>query len=170
MYDTEEKPKLDKAIKPQRPHANIRLSESGGVIPAAIAQWLRDYQVEGTRFLHACFVKQVGAVLGDDMGLGKTIQVIAFLTAAFGKTGTKRDAKYMRRVRRAGDDRWYPKVLIICPGTLMQNWEDELSKWGWWEVYRFHGGKRRGSKRRSGRGKKGYARDHDHDIYDLSEP
>ncbi|KAH9860976.1 hypothetical protein IAQ61_010712 [Plenodomus lingam] len=21
----------------------------------------------------------------------------------------------------------------------MQNWEDELSKWGWWEVYRFHG-------------------------------
>jgi superfamily II DNA or RNA helicase len=73
------------------------------------------------------------------MGLGKTIQVIAFLTAAFGKTGTKRDAKRMRKIRRAGDDRWYPRVLIVCPGGLMQNWEDELEKWGWWQVDKYHG-------------------------------
>ncbi|UPX11938.1 uncharacterized protein EKO05_0002521 [Ascochyta rabiei] len=138
--ETEEKPQLDKAVKPQRGKKKIRLGgESGGVIPAAIAQWLRDYQVEGVEFLHERFVKQIGAILGDDMGLGKTIQVIAFLTAAFGKTATKRDAKCMRKIRRDGDGRWYPKVLIVCPGTLMQNWEDELSKWGWWEVYRYHG-------------------------------
>ncbi|KAJ4364136.1 hypothetical protein N0V83_009591 [Neocucurbitaria cava] len=137
--ETEEKPKLDKAIKPQRPKEDITLHESGGVIPAPIARWLRDYQVEGVQFLHERFVKQTGAILGDDMGLGKTIQVIAFLTAAFGKTATKRDAKCMRKIRRFGDGRWYPRVLIVCPGTLMQNWEDELSKWGWWEVYRYHG-------------------------------
>jgi SNF2 family DNA or RNA helicase len=137
--ESEEKPKLDKAIKPQREKADIRLRESHGIIPGPIAQWLRDYQVEGVRFLHEKFVKQTGAILGDDMGLGKTIQVIAFLTAAFGKTGTVRDAKCMRKIRRFGKDRWYPRVLIVCPGTLMQNWEDELSKWGWWEVYRYHG-------------------------------
>lgn len=115
------------------------MRETGGVIPAPIAQWLRDYQVEGVEFLHERFVKQTGAILGDDMGLGKTIQVIAFLTAAFGKTATKRDAKCMRKIRRECDGRWYPRVLIVCPGTLMQNWEDELSKWGYWEVYRYHG-------------------------------
>ena len=137
--ETEEKPQLDKAVKPQRARKDIKLHKSGGVIPAPIAQWLRDYQVEGVEFLHERFFKQTGAILGDDMGLGKTIQVIALLTAAFGKTGTKRDTKCMRKIRRDGDGRWYPRVLIICPGTLMQNWEDELSKWGWWEVYRYHG-------------------------------
>ncbi|KAH7377355.1 P-loop containing nucleoside triphosphate hydrolase protein [Pyrenochaeta sp. MPI-SDFR-AT-0127] len=137
--ETEEKPKLDKAIKPQQAKKDIKLRESGGVIPAPIARWLRDYQVEGVQFLHERFVKQTGAILGDDMGLGKTIQIIAFLTAAFGKTAMKRDAKCMRKIRRFGDKRWYPRILIVCPGTLMQNWEDELSKWGWWEVYRYHG-------------------------------
>lgn len=137
--ETDEKPQLGKVTKPQRGKKKIRLRESGGIIPAPVAQWLRDYQVEGVEFLHERFVRQTGAILGDDMGLGKTIQVIAFLTAAFGKTATKRDAKCMRKIRRHDGGRWYPRILIVCPGTLMQNWEDELSKWGWWEVYRYHG-------------------------------
>ncbi|KAI4650596.1 hypothetical protein J4E93_002953 [Alternaria ventricosa] len=136
---TEEKPKLDDSVQQQREKKDIRLRESHGIIPGPIAQWLCDYQVEGVQFLHGKFVKQTGAILGDDMGLGKTIQVIAFLTAAFGKTGTERDAKCMREIRRLGKAHWYPRVLIVCPGTLMQNWEDELSKWGWWEVYKYHG-------------------------------
>jgi SNF2 family DNA or RNA helicase len=135
----EVKPVLDKVIKPQRERKDIKLHESGGIIPAPIAQWLRDYQVEGVQFLHERFVKQTGAILGDDMGLGKTIQVIAFLTAAFGKKARKSDAKCMRQIRRQGKDRWYPRILIVCPGTLMQNWEEELTKWGWWEIYRYHG-------------------------------
>jgi SNF2 family DNA or RNA helicase len=137
--ESEEKPQLEKHIKPQREKKDIKLRESGGIIPAPIAQWLRDYQVEGVQFLHERFVKQTGAILGDDMGLGKTIQVIAFLTAAFGKNATKRDAKCMRKLRRFGEGRWYPRILIVCPGTLMQNWEDELTKWGWWDVSRYHG-------------------------------
>ncbi|KAG9194029.1 DNA excision repair protein ERCC-6-like 2 [Alternaria panax] len=137
--NTEEKPILHKDILPQREKKDIRLCESHGVIPAPIAQWLRDYQVEGVQFLHDKFVKQTGAILGDDMGLGKTIQVIAFLMAAFGKTGTERDAACMREIRRLPEDPWYPRVLIVCPGTLMQNWEDELNKWGWWNVSRYHG-------------------------------
>ncbi|KAF1954948.1 hypothetical protein CC80DRAFT_526407 [Byssothecium circinans] len=136
--DSEEKPHLHSAIKPQRPKQDFVMRDSSATIPATIAQWLRDYQVEGVAFLHERFVRQTGAILGDDMGLGKTIQVIAFLTAAFGKSGTRRDAKRRRKIRRF-DDRWYPRILIVCPGTLMSNWEDELAKWGWWEVSKYHG-------------------------------
>ncbi|MCJ1470100.1 hypothetical protein MMC07_008745 [Pseudocyphellaria aurata] len=115
-----------------------------GLIPAPIAQWLRDYQVEGTAFLHSLFVYQTGGVLGDDMGLGKTVQVIAFLTAAFGKTGDERDSKRMRKKRRAGTG-WYPRVLIVCPGTLIENWKSELRRWGWWHVDVFHGDMKEGA-------------------------
>ena len=101
------------------------MDRSGGIIPASIAQWLRDYQVDGVRFLHKKFVYQTGCILGDDMGLGKTVQVIAFLTAAFGKTGDERDKKRMRKMRRSGK-RWYPRALIVCPSSLMSNWMREL--------------------------------------------
>lgn len=126
-------------IAPVAKHTDVELPYSAGIVPAPIAQWLRDYQVKGAEFLHELFVFQKGGILGDDMGLGKTIQVIAFLTAAFGKTGDERDAKRMRKMRRAGDGRWYPKVLIICPGSLMQNWKNELDRWGWWNVDVYHG-------------------------------
>jgi superfamily II DNA or RNA helicase len=95
--------------------------------------------VEGVAFLHEMFVYQKGGVLGDDMGLGKTIQVIAFLTAAYGKTADERDAKRMRKMRRSQDNGWYPRTLIICPGTLISNWMAELQRWGWWHVDMYHG-------------------------------
>ncbi|KAJ5337659.1 hypothetical protein N7452_004387 [Penicillium brevicompactum] len=126
-------------LKPQKEYKDIELPYSLGVIPAPIAQWLRQYQVEGVAFLHELFVYQKGGVLGDDMGLGKTIQVIAFLTAAYGKTGDERDAKRMRKVRRADDNAWYPRTLIVCPGTLLVNWKAEFSRWGWWNVDIYHG-------------------------------
>ena len=142
-------------IKPEFPHAkpcaafkDIILKYSAGIIPAPTAQWLRDYQVQGAQFLHECFVYQKGGILGDDMGLGKTIQVIAFLTAAFGKRGDETDDKLMRKMRRAnadgtkgrrGSGRWYPRVIIICPGTLIHNWRAELTRWGWWHVDVYHG-------------------------------
>jgi len=79
-----------------------------------------------------------GGVLGDDMGLGsilllsqrianrcvETVQVIAFLTAIFGKRGTSTDKKRMRLARER--NLAYPRILIICPGSVMSNWEREL--------------------------------------------
>lgn len=91
----------------------------------------------GVKFLHQKFVYQEGGILGDDMGLGKTVQVAAFLTVAFGKTGDERDARCMREVRLCSG-RWYPRVLIVCPGSLIMNWRQEMSRWGWWHVD-FHG-------------------------------
>lgn len=76
------------------------------------------------------------------MGLGKTVQVIAFLTAAFGKTGDERDVKRMRKVRRISGRRWYPRVMVICPGTLISNWKNEFDTWGWWHVDVYHGSKK----------------------------
>ncbi|KAF4552716.1 SNF2 family N-terminal domain-containing protein 2 [Elsinoe fawcettii] len=130
------------ALTPTAPYKNVELKFSAGVLPAPIAQWLREYQVQGAEFLHELFVFQKGGILGDDMGLGKTIQVIAFLTAAFGKHGDERDDKRMRLARRLGDDVWYPKVLIVCPGSLIANWGNELKRWGWWQVGVFHGSER----------------------------
>jgi len=118
-------------------YKDIQLALSLGLIPAPTAQWLRDYQVEGTAFLHRLFVYQKGGILGDDMGLGKTVQVIAFLTAAFGKTADERDGKRMRKMRRARAE-WYPKVLVVCPGTLIENWKAEFNRWGWWHIDVYH--------------------------------
>lgn len=126
-------------MKPCRAYEDITLPYSLGLIPAPLAQWLRQYQVDGVAFLHELFVYQKGGILGDDMGLGKTVQVIAFLTAAYGKTGDERDAKRMRKMRRSGNDRWYPRTLIVCPGTLIQNWKSEFARWGWWHVDAYHG-------------------------------
>ncbi|KAI7971407.1 hypothetical protein EIK77_003463 [Talaromyces pinophilus] len=133
-----EKPSF-RDITPPKPYEDIPLPFSLGLIPAPIAQWLRDYQVEGAAFMHELFVYQKGGILGDDMGLGKTVQVIAFLTAAYGKTADERDMKRMRKLRRSGDNVWYPRTLIVCPGTLIENWKSELQRWGWWSVGVFHG-------------------------------
>ncbi|CAK7271684.1 hypothetical protein SEPCBS57363_004749 [Sporothrix epigloea] len=143
----QQRPQFEGVVRPSREHKDIVLEYSAGVIPACIAQYLRDYQVAGVQFLHQLFVYQKGGILGDDMGLGKTVQVAAFLTAAFGKTGDERDNKRMRKVRRAAggrdhdddDGRWYPRVLVVCPGSLIQNWRNELHRWGWWHVDVYHG-------------------------------
>jgi len=79
-----------------------------------------------------------GGILGDDMGLGsivshagsvsliiETVQVIAFLTAVFGKKGNSNDKKFMRLARDRNLP--YPRILIICPGSVMSNWERELN-------------------------------------------
>ncbi|OAA63029.1 DNA excision repair protein [Cordyceps fumosorosea ARSEF 2679] len=126
-------------IRPVRAYEVIELPQSAGLIPASIAQYLRDYQIEGVKFLHRKFVYQEGGVLGDDMGLGKTVQVVAFLTAAFGKTGDERDNRRMRQIRWCSTDRWYPRILIICPGSLLINWKNELDRWGWWHAEIYHG-------------------------------
>ncbi|GKT44909.1 SWR1-complex protein 4 [Colletotrichum spaethianum] len=125
-------------IKPCRPYKDVELEYSAGIIPASIAQYLREYQVVGVKFLHRLFVYQRGGILGDDMGLGKTVQVATFLTAAFGKTADERDKKRLKKIRDVSG-RWYPRILIICPGSIIENWKNELNRWGWWRVDVFHG-------------------------------
>lgn len=142
LEDLKERPAVSGSMPTRANYKDIELPASYGIIPAPIAQFLRPYQIEGVEFLHELFVYQRGGILGDDMGLGKTIQVIAFLTAAFGKTGDERDAKRMRKMRRQHGDRWYPRVLLVVPGTLVANWKNELEKWGYWHIDTAHGSKK----------------------------
>ena len=41
-------------------------------------------------------------------------------------------------MRRSGAP-WYPRILVVCPGTLIENWKAELQRWGWWHVDVYHG-------------------------------
>jgi DNA excision repair protein ERCC-6-like 2 len=84
------------------------------------------------------------------MGLGKTIQVAALLLALFGKTGRKLEDHANNRLRRRRDSEenskifsalntnpfktWTRPCLIVCPASVIDNWRDELSRWGYFLV------------------------------------
>ena len=64
------------------------------------------HQAEGVEFL----TQRQAALLGDDMGTGKTIQASVALRLLF-QTGKIRTA------------------LIVCPLSVIPNWDKELAKW-----------------------------------------
>jgi SNF2 family DNA or RNA helicase len=88
-----------------------RLSQAKDLfkVPQAIQATLRDYQQAGFSWLCTLDEMQWGGCLADDMGLGKTLQTISFLQYAHEK---------------------YPGAthLVICPTSLIYNWENELKK------------------------------------------
>lgn len=78
-------------------------------VPAGIQARLRDYQQAGFQWM--CLLDEMGwgGILADDMGLGKTLQTITFLQHLVDH---------------------YPEEthLVICPTSLIYNWEAELKK------------------------------------------
>jgi SNF2 family DNA or RNA helicase len=73
---------------------------------------LRPYQSRGVGWLS--FLEQwgLGACLADDMGLGKTIQLIAFLLNLQEKKALE------------------APTLLVCPTSVLGNWEREVKKFG----------------------------------------
>ncbi|MFO1498076.1 MAG: SNF2-related protein [Verrucomicrobiota bacterium] len=71
---------------------------------------LRPYQKEGVAWLWFLRENGFGGILADEMGLGKTLQVLAYLRA-----GRLRDI----------DSRERRPSLVICPTSLVFNWESE---------------------------------------------
>lgn len=123
--------------EPPQPDQDV-LHDGRILIPAATARWLRPYQVDGVAYLWQLYASRTGGLLGDDMGLGKTVQVITFLNAVFGKTGVEEHDKPLMRDRRSAG-RAHPRVLIVCPSTLLYNWEAELERWSWTHHCIYHG-------------------------------
>ena len=81
---------------------------------------LRPYQVRGVTWLNAMVDAGLGGCLADDMGLGKTLQVIAL------------------HLHRAAANRG--PMLVICPTSLLGNWEREVRRFAPGSVVRRHHG------------------------------
>ncbi len=81
--------------------------------PAAFHGELRPYQLRGLAWLDGLLRLGLGGILADDMGLGKTIQMIALLLHR------------QHQCPKAG-----LPTLLICPTSLLGNWERELARFG----------------------------------------
>jgi hypothetical protein len=92
--------------------------------PAHLASILRPYQVAGYQWLNYLSEVGWGGILADDMGLGKTVQALS----------------YMHQFRQQHDRLL---ALVVCPTTLIFNWENEIKKFTpalTWHIH--HGGDR----------------------------
>ncbi|WP_417898852.1 DEAD/DEAH box helicase [Bacillus haimaensis] len=80
--------------------------------PSTFKGELRPYQEQGAAWLLFLRKHGFGACLADDMGLGKTIQLIAYFLAC----------------KELEDNQEREPVLIICPTSVLGNWQKELEK------------------------------------------
>ncbi len=85
---------------------NVSTFKKKVTIPAEIKDILRGYQKFGFYWFHFLKEFNFGGILADDMGLGKTLQVLTFIKSL---------------------DSAKPS-LIICPTSLLFNWETEINK------------------------------------------
>ncbi|MEU3840161.1 SNF2-related protein [Streptomyces sp. NPDC028635] len=93
--------------------------------PAALAATLRGYQRRGLTWLARNTALGLGCCLADDMGLGKTITLIAL------------------HLHRQTDPASAGPTLVVCPTSLMGNWQREIERFApGTAVRRFHGPRR----------------------------
>ena len=95
--------------------------------PAHLKPILRPYQESGFQWLNYLHEVKWGGILADDMGLGKTIQALSFIQHIKNANGSL-------------------KALVVCPTTLMYNWENEINKFTKSLTYYIHHGGTRDKK------------------------
>ncbi len=89
---------------------NIISSDFSSIAPPTqLNAELRPYQLTGFQWLVFLNEAGWGGILADDMGLGKTVQALAFF-------------------RHYKNHHPEAKFLVVCPTTLMYNWESEIRK------------------------------------------
>ena len=75
-------------------------------VPSTLRAELRDYQIEGYKWLSRLAHWGGGACLADDMGLGKTLQALAII------------------LEKAPDG----PTLVVAPTSVCMNWQQEASR------------------------------------------
>jgi SNF2 family DNA or RNA helicase len=111
------------------------------VPPDGLAAVLRDYQLHGLGWLDRMTSLGLGACLADDMGLGKTITVIALhlRRSALPDALPGSDRRSGARRGLAGENTAGP-TLVVCPASLLGNWEREIRRFApGVPVDRYHG-------------------------------
>ncbi len=92
-----------------------RLREGGAAeaiaVPSDFLGKLRPYQERGLAWLVQMSELGLGACLADDMGLGKTIQFLAYLLE-----------------RRRSHPKDHRPALLVCPTSVLGNWEREIAR------------------------------------------
>ena len=78
-------------------------------VPTLVQATLRPYQQKGFEWMKMMAEINAGACLADDMGLGKTLQTICFIADRLQKNVNA-------------------LALIVCPSSLIYNWQKEISK------------------------------------------
>jgi non-specific serine/threonine protein kinase len=92
--------------------------------PAHLKEVLRPYQESGFQWLNYLREVKWGGILADDMGLGKTIQALSFL-------------HHLKQVNGS------LRALVVCPTTLLFNWQNEIVKFTPGLTYYVHHGSTR---------------------------
>ncbi len=77
--------------------------------PTHLTATLRPYQLAGFQWLIFLNEAGWGGILADDMGLGKTVQTLAFF----------------QHYKNLHPEAFF---MVVCPTTLMYNWENEIKK------------------------------------------
>ncbi len=93
-------------------------------VPALLKGTLRPYQLRGYSWLHFLTRLGFGACLADDMGLGKSITTLALIA-------------------RDWEEAPETPVLLVCPTSVIGNWQREIARFApGLPVIVHHGGER----------------------------
>ena len=90
------------------------IEDSDYEVPDSLRSIMRGYQKSGFLWLKTLRENGFGGILADDMGLGKTLQVISLLLSE-------------QESAKAGEREWH-RSLIVCPASLVYNWQKEISR------------------------------------------
>lgn len=85
------------------------VEDSDFEVPTSLNSVMRNYQMQGFKWMKTLEQYGFGGILADDMGLGKTLQMISVLLSSkeSGQLGT---------------------ALIVSPASLVYNWKEEFAK------------------------------------------
>ncbi len=109
----------------ERKKSLMRITEIEDIpLPKKINASLRPYQKEGFQWMQRLAKTGWGGILADDMGLGKTLQALTFIV----------------HLQEQKPDF---KALIVCPTSLLFNWEAEINKFTTDLTYRVQYGQAR---------------------------